>query len=41
LAENRTFAPGQLQEVVWNGKTSRGVVAGSGIYVVYLQTGTD
>jgi hypothetical protein len=39
LAENRAFAPGQLQEVTWNGKTSRGALAGSGIYIVYLQTG--
>jgi flagellar hook assembly protein FlgD len=38
LAENRLLNPG-LQEVTWNGKTSRGAVAGSGIYIVYLQTG--
>ena len=40
LAENRAFAPGQLQEVTWNGKTSRGALAGSGIYIVYLRSGS-
>jgi hypothetical protein len=39
LAENSQFNPGQFQEVCWNGKTSREIPAGSGIYIVCLQTG--
>jgi hypothetical protein len=29
-----SFASGEYHEVAWNGKTSRGSVAGSGIYIV-------
>jgi hypothetical protein len=41
LAENRIFASGQFQFIPWDGKTSKGAMAGSGIYIVYFQCGDD
>jgi hypothetical protein len=39
LANNRSFAAGQIYEIDWDGRTSRGAMAGSGIYIVLLQAG--
>ena len=39
LAENQQYSGGQLHEVLWNGRTSRGGIAGSGIYIVCLDAG--
>jgi hypothetical protein len=39
LVDNASFPAGVYHEFLWNGKTSRGAMAGSGIYIVYLQTG--
>jgi flagellar hook assembly protein FlgD len=34
-----TYQAGRLYEVTWSGKTDRGATAGSGIYIVYLESG--
>ncbi len=39
LADNVMFTAHQLNEITWDGKTTNGAVVGSGIYIVYLQTG--
>lgn len=37
LVNHGTYSAGQYNEVSWNGKTSRGAMAGSGIYIVLLE----
>jgi flagellar hook assembly protein FlgD len=38
LVNNENYPAEQYHEVVWNGKTSRGVTAGSGIYLVLFES---
>ena len=38
MVNNENYLAGQYNEVDWNGKTSRGVTAGSGIYLVLFES---
>jgi hypothetical protein len=40
LVDGSTFAANEYQEITWNGRTSAGSAAGSGIYVVDFQAGS-
>ena len=39
LAENQQFPGGLINELNWDGRSSKGTVVGSGIYIVYLNAG--
>jgi hypothetical protein len=38
LSDGQTYSAGQYNEITWNGKTSRGSTAGSGIYIVLFES---
>jgi hypothetical protein len=40
LADGGRYSAGEYQELTWNGRTSSGSVAGSGIYIVDFQAGS-
>lgn len=39
LADKRAFAQDQFQEICWDGRSNNGAAVGSGIYIVYIQSG--
>jgi flagellar hook assembly protein FlgD len=39
VANNENFTSGQIHELPWNGRNTRGNIVGSGIYLVTIQSG--